>query len=332
MDSGDYRETAQLVVGAWEERCAALAAEGRPPLPPITLLHSNIDALDDIVAAAALPKRLRPRMLGFGGLTDGFQPFELPQEGAAGARTGGNSSGADTNAGTGACAGLSAGPSIGAGAGVEEAGTAQLAMASLVMKLVQARPPAAVAAAATVQACAVKLGDGSGGKMQVMMCPAHMLHVAHAVLSSTFCLRCILEGAGHYTAGQILKMSHASGMDAASLAWAGHETDVIDVCSGAWHSHSRVQLDLGLQLLTAGLIAASCVPRPHPLPPAMQVDPRLEAAAAAQLRQQMGAMAARTAALRGAEGEAVLRVQRALSNSLREAYVSVTRQGLLQQG
>ena len=43
------------------------------PLP--TLMHSNFTSTQEVLAAAALPERIRPKAVGFGTLMDGFLPF-----------------------------------------------------------------------------------------------------------------------------------------------------------------------------------------------------------------------------------------------------------------
>jgi len=48
LDSGSYPDLAQLLYDTWTNRNEARAAAGLSPLPPLTLLHSNISTLDDI--------------------------------------------------------------------------------------------------------------------------------------------------------------------------------------------------------------------------------------------------------------------------------------------
>ncbi|KAG2444052.1 hypothetical protein HYH02_008995 [Chlamydomonas schloesseri] len=194
IDSGRYEEVAGQVVAAWEERCAELAAAGRPPLRLPHLMHSNLDSVEQIAQVAALPERIRPSTLAFGTLADGFLPF-LPTTVAAAAA-------ADA-------------VDAAAGAAAAAAGTAQqqqrkqkqqdqqqqllqqqqqqsrptIGLASVVMKLVQARPPRPLPPLAQAEPttptgmdaaagsglfspkappprqppCAVKLGDGEVG-------------------------------------------------------------------------------------------------------------------------------------------------------------------------
>ncbi|PNW86088.1 hypothetical protein CHLRE_03g212865v5 [Chlamydomonas reinhardtii] len=86
IDSGRYEEVAAQVVAAWEERCGELAAAGRPPLRPPQLMHSNLDSVEQIAQVVALPERIRPATLAFGTLADGFLPF-LPAHTAHTAHT-----------------------------------------------------------------------------------------------------------------------------------------------------------------------------------------------------------------------------------------------------
>lgn len=129
---------AELIVGAWERRCAAAATEGivPPPARPV-LMHSNLDSVDEVLQVAQLPDRIRPRWLGFGSLADGFLPFL--EEKAAPAASGGATGGA--------------------------AHPKSIQMASLVMKAVQARAPAL---GPPPLPCAGKLGDDAAhSKVQV---------------------------------------------------------------------------------------------------------------------------------------------------------------------
>jgi hypothetical protein len=48
LDSGSYRDLAQLIHDTWARRNKARAAAGLAQLPPLQLLHSNISTLADI--------------------------------------------------------------------------------------------------------------------------------------------------------------------------------------------------------------------------------------------------------------------------------------------
>ncbi|KAG2436749.1 hypothetical protein HXX76_006273 [Chlamydomonas incerta] len=85
IDSGTYEDVAAQVVAAWRERCAELAAAGRPPLRPPQLMHSNLDSVEQIAQVVALPEPIRPATLAFGTLADGFLPFLPDDHGAAAA-------------------------------------------------------------------------------------------------------------------------------------------------------------------------------------------------------------------------------------------------------
>ncbi|KAG2497728.1 hypothetical protein HYH03_004464 [Edaphochlamys debaryana] len=191
VDSGDYAAVAEAIMGAWEGRCAALAARGRPGLPRPLLMHSNLDSVEDIERVARLPERIRPATLAFGTLADGFLPFLPPEQPAAppaGAQLSAEelmaAAGLAAAAGCAAAADLTAaaerasapaGPTEAAAAADGSAPRPTVALASVVMKLVQARPPrplpplGSADGAAGLPASAVKLGDGavSGGKAQV---------------------------------------------------------------------------------------------------------------------------------------------------------------------
>ena len=59
LDSGSYSDMAEVVVSAWESRCASLAPEdNKPPRPQ--LMHSNLSNVEEVLevcrsAVAALP-------------------------------------------------------------------------------------------------------------------------------------------------------------------------------------------------------------------------------------------------------------------------------------
>ncbi|CAL8464515.1 g4050 [Coccomyxa elongata] len=77
LDSGSYEEIAEVVVSAWERRCAAVPQGMRPPQRP-ALMHSNLRSAEEVLQVCSLPERIRPAFCAFGGVTDGFLPFELP--------------------------------------------------------------------------------------------------------------------------------------------------------------------------------------------------------------------------------------------------------------
>ncbi len=64
MDSGRYEVMAELVVGAWEERCAERAAAGLAALPRPLLMHSNLDSVEHIAKVWALSRCLYNAALG----------------------------------------------------------------------------------------------------------------------------------------------------------------------------------------------------------------------------------------------------------------------------
>eukprot|EP00879_Flechtneria_rotunda_P013981 GHRR01014605.1.p1 GENE.GHRR01014605.1~~GHRR01014605.1.p1 ORF type:complete len:707 (+),score=303.14 GHRR01014605.1:547-2667(+) len=107
IDSGDYAALAQLLIDTWkmgpqanaEHTAAAAAASehaesvaleaaekkttaaiaaggGEQGVPPPVFMYSNIDSVNDIQKLIDLPEHIRPRVLGFGGLADGFLPFD----------------------------------------------------------------------------------------------------------------------------------------------------------------------------------------------------------------------------------------------------------------
>lgn len=80
LDSGDYCKVAELVVSAWEDRCREHGggAGGHPQQRP-ALMHSNLSSVDHVKEVANLPERVRPSVLAFGGVADGFVPFDLQQ-------------------------------------------------------------------------------------------------------------------------------------------------------------------------------------------------------------------------------------------------------------
>lgn len=126
LDSGSFESVAELVVGTWEAQCAAARSRGLPEPPPPHLMHSNLGSVEEVLQAAALPPRIRPHVVAFGTLADGYLPMQLPAPG-------------------------------GAGAGEE----VQVQLASLVMKAVQARPDAGTGQAAA-GARQVRAGAGEG--------------------------------------------------------------------------------------------------------------------------------------------------------------------------
>ncbi|EFJ52348.1 hypothetical protein VOLCADRAFT_86693 [Volvox carteri f. nagariensis] len=157
LDSGDYEKVAAQIIAAWEARCLELQAVGHPPLPRPHLMNSNLSSEDDIAAVCNLDPRVRPTTLAFGTLADGFLPF-LDPEGEGEDGEGGKQAGTD-------------------GGG---SGRPTMSLASVVMKLVQARPPRPLPSLSVsgdgggdggLPATAVKLGDGDGdgdsGKVQV---------------------------------------------------------------------------------------------------------------------------------------------------------------------
>jgi hypothetical protein len=120
LDSGDYAKMAEAVVQGWERRCAEL---GMAALPKPGLMNSNLSDAEELLKVAALPERTRPTFCAFGGLADGFLPFQL-----------------------------------------SDGGVAELKLASVVMKAVQARHPQVESS----MPCAGKLGDdASHAKAQV---------------------------------------------------------------------------------------------------------------------------------------------------------------------
>lgn len=125
LDSGDYCKYAEIVVSAWEGRCEQLhkqgsGPEGIPQQRP-ALMHSNLKDVDHVKQIADLPDRIRPTVLAFGGVADGFVPFD--------AQTDSSQQGAQKEV--------------------------ELQLASIVMKAVQARHPKMP----SDQDCAGKHGD-----------------------------------------------------------------------------------------------------------------------------------------------------------------------------
>lgn len=74
IDSGEYADLAECVVGAWEARWARVATAARPP-PPV-LINSNLENWEEILDLARLPARIRPASYAFGTLADGFLPID----------------------------------------------------------------------------------------------------------------------------------------------------------------------------------------------------------------------------------------------------------------
>lgn len=97
VDSGDYECAAEEILSAWERRCCTMlqsatmsagpdtpCLDSCPPQPQ--LMHSNLESYDDVVRAAHLPKRIRPRFICFGTLADGFLPFAWEEKKSHGAK------------------------------------------------------------------------------------------------------------------------------------------------------------------------------------------------------------------------------------------------------
>eukprot|EP00884_Botryococcus_braunii_P006522 jgi/Botrbrau1/15871/Bobra.40_1s0055.1 len=79
LDSGSYERVAEVVISAWETRCRDAAKLGlEPPARPL-LMHSNLSSADEVVSVCKLPERIRPTFCAFGGLADGFLPFDVGQ-------------------------------------------------------------------------------------------------------------------------------------------------------------------------------------------------------------------------------------------------------------
>ena len=62
--------------------------QGHTPLPRPTLMHSNLNSVDEVIATSTLPEAIRPSVLAFGTLADGFLPFEAPRDGGDSGREG----------------------------------------------------------------------------------------------------------------------------------------------------------------------------------------------------------------------------------------------------
>lgn len=77
VDSGDYKTIAEAIMDTWERRKAQLAGERELPKP--MLMNSNLSSVEDIEEASRLPDRIRPSICAFGGLADGFLPFETSE-------------------------------------------------------------------------------------------------------------------------------------------------------------------------------------------------------------------------------------------------------------
>ncbi|DBA73502.1 hypothetical protein WJX77_001486 [Trebouxia sp. C0004] len=125
LDSGDYCKVAEMVVSAWEDRCRQLERQGAGaedlPRQRPALMHSNLKDVQHVQEVANLPERIRPTVLAFGGVADGFVPFDAQTE--------------DGKQG--------------------ESRKVEIQMASIVMKAVQARHPKIP----SDQDCAGKHGD-----------------------------------------------------------------------------------------------------------------------------------------------------------------------------
>ncbi|XRB15301.1 methylcrotonoyl-CoA carboxylase [Pseudoscourfieldia marina] len=159
MDSGDYATVARTVLRHSAERRAEVEAMRKrgdqdvPPGPPadVGLMHSNLGSPADVLAVSRLPVDIRPSIVGFGTLADGFAPIEL-----AHCRVDSPEDVSSTIAGT------TDNSSNGEAYWTTEA---TISMASVVMKAVQAyhmdspRP---------TDMCTGKLGDGDGkGKLEL---------------------------------------------------------------------------------------------------------------------------------------------------------------------
>lgn len=193
IDSGQYEDIAELVMSAWERRCVAAGSDGCPPPPRPTLMHSNLSSVEEVLQVSNLPERIRPSLLAFGTLADGFLPFALPDasklihngpHGTSTSHTTSTAIASHSNQGTGhsshvpsaghlagnngACTSSSGSADAGGshtdesrsngigGSSKEAQEQVQIQLASMVMKAVQAR---AVKLGKPHQASAVKLGD-----------------------------------------------------------------------------------------------------------------------------------------------------------------------------
>ncbi|KAK3237970.1 hypothetical protein CYMTET_51979, partial [Cymbomonas tetramitiformis] len=67
LDSGVYEDVAEAVLETFREA----------NLEPPTLMNSNLGSVQEVLAAGALPERVRPQIVGFGTLLDGFLPFDI---------------------------------------------------------------------------------------------------------------------------------------------------------------------------------------------------------------------------------------------------------------
>lgn len=88
LDSGDYSKYAEAVVCAWEGRCTQLSQQGAGPqgVPQQrpALMHSNLKDVDHVKQVADLPDRIRPTVVAFGGVADGFVPFDIQTDSNSG--------------------------------------------------------------------------------------------------------------------------------------------------------------------------------------------------------------------------------------------------------
>ncbi|KDD71853.1 hypothetical protein H632_c4286p0, partial [Helicosporidium sp. ATCC 50920] len=131
---------AGVIADAWECRWEGTPEEARPPRP--RFIHSNLGSCEEVLAACALPLRVRPDICAFGTLADGFPRFLL---------------------------GAGEPPRVTADLASPPAPSSaalDLSLCSVVMKVVQARHPAVSGGAP----CAGKLGDDRvAGKLQLDM-------------------------------------------------------------------------------------------------------------------------------------------------------------------
>ena len=72
MDSGEYETMATAVLNAWKYRHST----GDIPDHPVLFMHSNLGSYEEVADVMKLPRHIRPFFLCFGTLADGFLPFE----------------------------------------------------------------------------------------------------------------------------------------------------------------------------------------------------------------------------------------------------------------